>query len=150
MTSSKITGEKPWSQNLIGQNGTKPLSESICKAQPFDVILCSDVLWHVVLNRIEAKFLETLDNLCGQHTVMLHVYEPRWELSFIMFTEYVEDLKRDRELDVIKRAKDIFEVVDQVEDVVPDAYRLHLLCKDASKLGALGRFKRVPLQLDPR
>ena len=123
---------------------TKPLPEGILEAQPFDVILCSDVLSHVVVSEMEAEFLKTLDNLCGQHTVVLHVYEPRLEL---IINEYGAGLLWHSELDIIKSAKNIFEVVDQVDNVIPDTYRLHLLCKDASKLGAFERFKRVPLTL---
>ena len=91
---NEILSKKGGKAAVAELDWTKPLSESIRKAQPFDVILCSDVLWHVVVDITEAEFLKTLDNLCGQHTVMLHTYEPRLEFNII--TENGENLVWDR------------------------------------------------------
>ena len=105
---------------------TQPLSEEILHTLPLDVVLCSDIAWHVVTEHVETQWIKALDQLCGQHTIVIHIYEPRGaDESHLMYL-----------------AKDIFNV-QKIDDRHLDYSRLnrmfyplvlHVLSKNKKRL----------------
>ena len=65
------------SVTIMELDWTEPLTDEVLRALPVDVILCSDITFHVVMEHTTAEWINTLEQLYAQHTIVIHMYAPR-------------------------------------------------------------------------